>query len=166
MLQMKSGPGLHLYLMTGLLFTANRCNLCGWKIRLWYYFCRNVTCYPPHTATVVFPYTSHACIITGNTVTVVRLLFNPLRPGNASTESHPSCVCAPGSLQPAVPSQSFHLLLKIANSHLSHDTGEPIAAAWRRDTRLRRDVDLSVRVCCWQSGSDSVACTAEWILKI
>lgn len=96
-----------------------------------------------------------------NTVTVVRLLFNSLRPGNASTESHPSCVCAPGSLQPAVPSQSFHLLLKIANSHLSHDMGEPITAAWRRDTRLRRDVDLSVRVYCWQSGSDSVECTAE-----
>lgn len=89
------------------------------------------------------------------TLTVVRLLFNSLRPGNASTESHPSCVCAPGSLQPAVPSQSFHLLLKIANSHLSHDMGEPITAAWRRD------VDLSVRVYCWQSGSDSVECTAE-----
>lgn len=97
-----------------------------------------------------------------NTVTVVRLLFNSLRPGNASTESHPRFFfLPPGSLQPAVPSQSFHLLLKIANSHLSHDTGEPITAAWRRDTRLRRDVDLSVRVYCWQSGSDSVECTAE-----
>lgn len=134
MLQMKSGPGLHLYLMTGLLFTANHCNLCGWKIRLWYYFCR-MSHVILHIRRWLFSPTRHTRASSlENTVTVVRLLFNSLRPGNASTESHPSCVCAPGSLQPAVPSQSFHLLLKIANSHLSHDMGEPITAAWRRCT--------------------------------